>query len=72
MARLLLAGLISPAIVLVFLIASLFLTGLMGLTFMLRLVIVSLAVMVGFILGSILIVRLSDRILNFAKVKRKC
>jgi len=72
MARLLLAGLISPALVLIFLVASLYITGLMGLTLMLRLVIVSVAVTIGFISGALLLIRLTDRIMRFARVKQKC
>lgn len=72
MSRILLAGLISPALVLTFLLASLFITEAIGLNLVMRFIVVLIAAMVGFIIGVILLIRLSARFLKFAKVKEKC
>jgi len=72
MNRILLAGLILPAFVILALFSSFYTAlsmGLPAITIFLTVVIVTFAV---FGVVTFLLIRQSDRIMNFAKVKKKC
>jgi hypothetical protein len=72
MPRILLAGLISPTLVLLFLFIGFYIAEWMLLAPIIKFAVSLSTSIVGFIVGTILLIRLSGRILKFATVMEKC
>ena len=71
MVRVLIFGLILPAIVTAFTVMGLALAFWFGLPLLAKLLIISLTALVGFIFGTFVILNLRRQMLNFARIKKE-
>jgi len=70
--RILLFGLILPALVALGLFLSLYVSLALGFPGMVTFLLTIVGTFVGFTVGTVIIIHLSDRIIRYAEVKKKC